>query len=203
MKVPAEIAVDIAAPSEGRGAFAIWSEIFKARLSALVLLTTAVGFHMGSRDPMDYALLAQTLFGTALLAAGAAALNQYLEREYDARMPRTAHRPLPTGEVRPRTVLVVGTLVSVAGMLELTFRVNSLAGVLGMLTLATYVFVYTPLKRITTLNTLVGAVPGVGNLFLNAGHYRNGLTLAPVCAEMLLDQILGRDERLDGAAWRP
>ncbi len=160
MKVPAEIAVDIATPSEGRGAFAIWSEIFKARLSALVLLTTAVGFHMGSRDPMDYALLAQTLLGTALLAAGAAALNQYLEREHDARMPRTAHRPLPSGEVRPRTVLVVGTLVSVAGMLVLTFRVNSLAGVLGMLTLATYVFVYTPLKRITTLNTLVGAIPG-------------------------------------------
>ncbi|KAB2674383.1 MAG: protoheme IX farnesyltransferase [Verrucomicrobia bacterium] len=145
---------------EGRGAFAIWSELFKARLSALVLLTTAVGFHLGSRDPMDYRLLVETLLGTSLLAAGAAALNQYLEREHDARMPRTAHRPLPTGEVQPRTVLVVGVMMSMAGMLVLTACVNPLSGLLGMITLASYLFVYTPLKRITVLNTLVGAVPG-------------------------------------------
>lgn len=160
MKTHAEIAAVAAVPVEGRGAFAIWSEVFKARLSALVLLTTAVGFHLGSREPMDYWLLVQTLVGTSMLAAGAAALNEYLERDYDARMPRTAHRPLPAGEVQPRTVLVVGVLVSVVGMLLLTFLVGPLTGVLGMVTLGTYLFVYTPLKRVTTLNTLVGAVPG-------------------------------------------
>jgi len=160
LKTHAEIALTTVPSCEGRGAFAIWSELFKARLSMLVLLTTAVGFHLGSRDPMDYRLLVETLLGTSLLAAGAAALNQYLEREHDARMPRTAHRPLPAGEVQPRTVLAVGVMISVVGMLLLSVRVNPLSGVLGMITLASYLFVYTPLKRITILNTLVGAVPG-------------------------------------------
>ena len=160
MKTPAT-AVSAADVSVGlRSRYSAWADLFKARLTSLVLLTTAVGFYLGSREPLNVLLMVHTLLGTALLAAGAAALNQYLEREYDARMPRTANRPLPTGEITPGAALAVGAVMSVVGMCQLTFAVNPLTGILGVITLATYLFVYTPLKRVTTLNTLVGAVPG-------------------------------------------
>lgn len=136
------------------------SDLFKARLTTLVLLTTAMGFHLGNRGPVDWMRFVHAVVGTGLLAAGAAALNEYVEREHDARMPRTAHRPIPAGEIRPETALGLGVLVAVWGMVELALWVNPLTAFLGILTLATYVFVYTPLKRVTTLNTLVGAIPG-------------------------------------------
>ena len=138
----------------------MWAELFKARLSTLVLLTTAVGFHLGSPGPILWWRFLWTVTGTSLLAAGAGALNQWWERDLDRRMPRTAHRPLPAGLVDPRVALLVGAAVSVLGMGILTLSVNPLTGFLGVLTLATYVFVYTPLKRRTILNTLIGAIPG-------------------------------------------
>lgn len=138
----------------------VWSELFKARLTALVVLTTTLGFYFGARDGVGGLLFWETLVATALLASGAAALNQYLERGPDALMERTRNRPLPSGAVTPATALQVGVGLSVLGMLWLTFRVNPLTGLLGTLTLGSYLFVYTPLKRVTTLNTLVGAVPG-------------------------------------------
>lgn len=138
----------------------VWSELFKARLTALVLLTTTLGFYFGARDGIGGMLFWETLAATALLASGAAALNQYLERDADALMERTRRRPLPSGRVTPAMALQVGVAMSVAGMLWLTFRVNPLTGLLGTLTLASYLFVYTPLKRVTTWNTMVGAVPG-------------------------------------------
>ena len=137
-----------------------WSELFKARLTALVVLTTTLGFYFGARDGLGGLLFWETLLATALLASGAAALNQYLEREADALMTRTRNRPLPSGRVSPGTALGVGVALSIIGMLWLTFRVNPLTGLLGTITLGSYLFVYTPLKRVTTLNTLVGAVPG-------------------------------------------
>lgn len=136
------------------------SELFKARLTTLVILTTAMGFHLGNVGPVDWTLFVHAVLGTALLAAGAAALNEYIERDLDARMPRTAHRPIPAGEIRPETALLLGVSASVLGLAELTLWVNPLTAFLGMVTLASYVFVYTPLKRRTTLNTLVGAIPG-------------------------------------------
>ncbi len=126
----------------------------------LVLLTTSVGFYLGSGPGLDGWLFWHVLFGTGLLTAGAAALNQYMERDADARMTRTARRPLPAGELRPSAVLRVGVLISVAGMLYLTMLVNPLTGLLGVITLGIYLFVYTPLKRRTSLNTLIGAIPG-------------------------------------------
>ncbi len=136
------------------------SELFKARLTSLVLLTTLVGFYLGQRGGMNWLVLINTLLGTGLLACGAAALNQYLERDFDALMDRTADRPLPAGLIQPQTVVVLGGVLSVAGLLWLAFGANLLTAVLGAVTLISYLFIYTPLKRKTTLNTAIGAIPG-------------------------------------------
>jgi protoheme IX farnesyltransferase len=138
----------------------VWSDLFKARLTMLVLLTTAVGFYLGSSSPADLTLFAHTLLGTGLLAAGAAALNQLIEREHDAKMRRTENRPLPAGRLRPVSVLLAGGIAAAVGMLWLAWNVNKLTALLGVATLGSYLFVYTPLKRFTTLNTVIGAVPG-------------------------------------------
>jgi len=98
--------------------------------------------------------------GTALVAAGAAALNQLLEREYDAKMRRTQNRPLPAGHLEPATVMIFGGVCATAGLLYLALAVNLLTSVIGAVTLVSYLFIYTPLKRVTWLNTAVGAVPG-------------------------------------------
>ena len=143
-----------------KGWLAIYADLFKARLTLLVLLTTAVGFYLGFRGPVDYLLMLHTLLGTALVASGASALNQLFEREYDARMRRTQDRPLPAGLLQPQTVLVVGTASAVIGLVYLALAVNLTTSLIGASTLLCYLFVYTPLKRVTWLNTAVGAIPG-------------------------------------------
>ena len=143
-----------------KSAFAVFCDLVKARLTALVLITTLVGFYAGSSSPVNYWKMLHALLGTALLACGASALNQLLERKLDARMRRTEDRPLPSGRLTPDTVLMIGVGLSIVGLLDLTLFVNKLTGALGAATLASYLFIYTPLKRITTLNTLVGAIPG-------------------------------------------
>jgi protoheme IX farnesyltransferase len=139
---------------------AVYADLFKARLTLLVLLTTLVGFYAGFRGPLDYLLLLHTLVGTALVASGGSALNQLFEREYDARMSRTCQRPLPSGRLEPRTVLAIGLASAGLGLIYLAQAVNLTTGLLAAITLVTYVFVYTPLKRVTWLNTAVGAIPG-------------------------------------------
>ncbi len=143
-----------------RSFFAIASDLFKSRLTLLVLLTTLAGFYAASNGPMDFVLLGHTLFGTALIACGAAALNQWWERDLDAKMARTASRPLPAGEMTPNTVLITGGIMCIAGLIHLALFVNPLSSLLGAITMVSYVFIYTPLKTRTTLNTLVGAIPG-------------------------------------------
>jgi len=160
MKVSAPSLIEVEPAFAARSTFAIYADLVKARLTALVLLTTLVGFYAGSAGPMDYWKLVHTMLGTALLACGASALNQFLERELDARMRRTEGRPLPSGAMTPDSVLLLGVILSAVGLLYLAFAVNALTSFLGAVTLASYVFVYTPLKRVTTLNTLIGAVPG-------------------------------------------
>jgi protoheme IX farnesyltransferase len=140
--------------------FALLSDLFKARLTILVLLTTLVGFYVGARGPINYLLMFHAVVATAMVAAGAAALNQYLEHEHDAKMKRTASRPIPSGQMTPDTALIIGATCSAAGLIYLTFAVNLITAVLGALTLCSYLFVYTPLKRVTTLNTAIGAIPG-------------------------------------------
>jgi protoheme IX farnesyltransferase len=109
---------------------------------------------------MDYWKLLHAMLGTGLLACGAAALNQLLERGPDAKMRRTENRPLPSGRMQPDTVLLVGVGMITVGLAELALLVNLLTSFLGALTVVSYVFIYTPLKRLTTLNTLIGAIPG-------------------------------------------
>ncbi len=139
---------------------AVFADLVKARLTTLVLLTTLVGFYLGWRGPMNYLLLFHTLLATALVAAGASALNQWIERDYDAKMPRTQDRPLPSGRMQPVSAMLFGGVASVCGLVYLAFAVNLLTSVLGAVTLVSYLFVYTPLKRVTWINTLVGAIPG-------------------------------------------
>ncbi len=140
--------------------FTVFSDLFKARLTLLVLLTTAVGFYLGNAGKMSFLPLANAILGTALLASGAAALNQLFEREYDARMVRTQERPLPSGRLQPSCVAWVGWGAAGAGVLYLAVAVNLLTALLGAASLLSYLFIYTPLKRVTWLNTLVGAAAG-------------------------------------------
>jgi len=136
------------------------AELVKARLTLLVLLTTAVGFYLGSEAPIDYRMLFHTVFGTAAAAAGAAALNQWWERRADALMRRTRTRPIPAGRMRPAQALALGTGLSVFGVVYLAIVCNALSAALAAITIAIYILAYTPMKRASTANTAVGAIPG-------------------------------------------
>lgn len=144
----------------GPGWMADLMMLTKARLSALVLVTTSVGFCMGSTGAFDWFLLFRVLFGTALVAASASVLNQFIERKVDRLMDRTRHRPLPAGRLQPTTALGLGVLLAVAGFIYLANRVNLLSAGLAVVTLAVYVLLYTPLKRRTAFCVTVGAISG-------------------------------------------
>jgi protoheme IX farnesyltransferase len=132
----------------------------KPRLNFLVLITTLGGMYLAAPDGVALPLLFHALVGTALVAGGAAALNQVWESETDSLMRRTRRRPIPGGRLRPVDGAWFGTLLSAAGLIELTWKVNPLASAVAAATLVSYVFVYTPLKKRTSLSTLVGAIPG-------------------------------------------
>lgn len=156
-EISAEI---ISANAAGKSWSAVFSDLIKARLTTLVLLTTSVGFYIGEIGSTNFILFFNTLAATGLVAAGASALNQLLEREYDAKMRRTQDRPLPSGRLQPTTVAIFGGVSSVVGLVYLALAVNLLTSVLGAVTLVSYLFIYTPLKRVTWLNTAIGAIPG-------------------------------------------
>ena len=137
-----------------------FAELVKARLTLLVLLTTAVGFYLAAEPPVDYIALFHVVFGTAAAAAGAAALNQWWERRLDALMHRTRTRPIPAGRMRPLEALVLGAVLSIFGIGYLAIACNTLSAVLATITIVIYIFAYTPLKRTSTANTAVGAIPG-------------------------------------------
>ncbi len=134
--------------------------LFKARLCGMVLITTAVGFLVASSSDIAWGRLLAVLVGTALAAFGANGLNQFLERDLDARMHRTRLRPLPAGRLSSRQALTAGLGVSLAGPLVLWLGAGWLSAALAVATILLYVLVYTPLKRRSTLNTAVGAVSG-------------------------------------------
>jgi protoheme IX farnesyltransferase len=134
-------------------------ELSKSRIVLMVLITTAAGF-LFAPGKVDGLLLLHALIGTALVAAGTNALNQYVEREHDARMHRTRTRPLPAGRITPRAALLFATAIALMGTVYLAVAVNWLTAVLGAFTLTSYIFVYTPLKRVSTICTLIGAIPG-------------------------------------------
>ena len=143
-----------------RVALADYIELTKPNITSLILLSTIVGFYLGSQQGIQILLLVHTLIGTALVASGTAALNQYWEREADSKMWRTRNRPLPMGRIAPRKALAFGIGLAVVGTGYLWWQVNFLSATLAALTLLSYLFLYTPLKTRTPLCTLVGSFPG-------------------------------------------
>jgi heme o synthase len=137
-----------------------YAELVKARLTTLVLLTTAVGYYVAAPAPVRYVGLLHVVLGTACAAAGAAALNQWWERKVDALMERTRDRPVPAGRMTATEALAAGTILSVVGVVYLAIACNRFSAVIAAMTVAIYVFAYTPLKRISSFNTLVGTIPG-------------------------------------------
>jgi len=132
----------------------------KPRVVLMVLVTTLVGYYLGSRGAIQVVPLLHTLLGTALAAAGTLALNQYMERDLDAQMLRTRHRPLPDGRIQPVEALVLGVVVMVVGLSYLATIVNGLTSLVTLAIAVTYLLLYTPLKRVSSLCSIVGAVPG-------------------------------------------
>ena len=134
-------------------------ELSKSRIVLMVLITTAAGYLFAAKS-VDPLLMMHALIGTALVAAGTNALNQYVEREHDAKMHRTRTRPLPAGRITPRAALLFSASIAILGTIYLGLAVNWLTAALGAFTLTSYIFVYTPLKRVSTICTIIGAVPG-------------------------------------------
>jgi protoheme IX farnesyltransferase len=152
-----------AAWSVRRSLIADYVELTKPGVTSLILFSTLVGFYLASPQALpdlDYMLLAHVLIGTALVAGGTAALNQFWERDADARMWRTRSRPLPMGRIAPRRALLFGAALALAGVLHLWWYINLLSALLAALTLASYLFLYTPLKMRTPHCTLIGSFPG-------------------------------------------
>jgi protoheme IX farnesyltransferase len=144
-----------------RSRVADYVELTKPRIGVMVLFTVAAGGFLAAGASLDLVALLHALFGTALVAAGASALNQWLERHRDGRMRRTENRPLPAGRVQPNEALIFGIVLGIAGVVYLAVSLRQpWAALVAGFTFVSYVFVYTPLKPKTTWNTLIGAVPG-------------------------------------------
>lgn len=135
-------------------------ELTKPGITRMVLVTTAAGFYLAARGAIDWLLLINTLIGTAFAASGTNALNQWAERDLDKRMKRTSIRPLPSGRISSRSAFLFAWGISIFGMVYISALVNMLTAVIVAISLTSYVFVYTPLKRTTWLSTMIGTVPG-------------------------------------------
>ncbi len=170
------IALGSAAAASFRARAVDYYELTKPRMNFLVVVTTMVGFYMAA-EMYSWPLLLATLFGTAMTAASASVFNQLIEREYDALMPRTRNRPLPGERVTPAETVVWGLLLGTAGVGILLLWVNLLTATLGLLTLLLYVFVYTPMKRTSSLCTIVGAIPGAIPPMMGWTAYQNTLSV--------------------------
>ncbi len=142
------------------GAWLDYFELTKPRLVSLVLLSTTVGFYLAYLAGISSFSFVLTLIATAFVAGGSMALNQFLEREADAKMIRTQTRPLPSGRLKPSEALLFGLITSISGFILFIFFVNLTSALLAFLTWASYLFIYTPLKSRTSLSTIIGAIPG-------------------------------------------
>ncbi len=152
------------------------SELMKPELTGLSALTAVCAFYLASSAPVDWQKLFYTGLGTLLVGGAAGTLNQYLERELDGMMKRTEKRPLPTGRLSPMSALVWGILLSFAGFFTLLAGTTSLAFLMALLTLTSYLFLYTPLKRVTPLNTIIGAIPGSLPVLIGWGAAQGTIT---------------------------
>src|ERR1051326_2658570 len=161
LPVPSRTAVAAAvAPSTVRTRAAAYFELTKPRITFLITLTSAAGFVLGSRGAVNYLSLGHALIGIALLSSGIGTLNQFVERDLDGLMRRTADRPLPSGRLLPFEALLFGVSLTLMAEAYLALFVNVLTALLGLTVIAGYLFVYTPLKTRTSLSTALGAFPG-------------------------------------------
>ncbi len=135
-------------------------ELIKPRILFMVLLTTALGYFLGAQKAWQTSTAIFLLLGTSCVCSGAAALNQYLERDADQKMLRTRNRPIPQGIISPNHAMLFGIILTLIGVSLLWWEVNLLTSFLSLLTAFLYVLVYTPLKRVSWLNTTIGAIPG-------------------------------------------
>jgi protoheme IX farnesyltransferase len=143
-----------------RGKIAAYVELTKPRIALMLVLTSAAGFYLGVKEAFDFALFVNSMIGIALLAFGVATLNQCWETETDALMERTAARPLPTQTLTLSEATIFGVLLCVVAEIYLTFLVNNLSAILGLIVIIGYVLLYTPLKTRTSASTAIGAIPG-------------------------------------------
>lgn len=139
---------------------AAYIELSKPNIMSLVLITTVLGYYLGGKGIESWFTLMITLIGTALSSGGAGALNHYLERDADSLMNRTKNRPIPAGIILPSNALMFGIILVLSGTTLLVWKVNTLTGFLSILTAFLYILVYTPMKKITWLNTSIGSIPG-------------------------------------------
>lgn len=146
----------VAAPSTVRD----YVQLSKLRMGLLAAIISATGYYMASGEAVSYLGMLHTLIGTWLISTGAFALNMYLERDVDALMQRTRLRPLPAGRMAPRQALVYGMILSVAGVAYVAITSNLVSAAVGAIALGSYVAIYTPMKRVSNLNTIIGAFPG-------------------------------------------
>jgi protoheme IX farnesyltransferase len=158
----------------------------KPRMNVVVVVTTLAGYYLAAGDSVDWMRAAVTLIGTAFTAASASVLNQVMERDVDARMPRTAARPLPAGRIRSSEACLLGLLLGGIGITVLAIDVNLLTASLGAITLFTYLFLYTPTKRYTTFCTLLGAVPGAIPVMMGCAAATSSITPTALALFLIL-----------------
>ena len=174
-------------------------ELTKPRITLLILICTAVGYWFGCGASFHWAILAHVLLGTALLASGTSALNQWYEVESDAKMRRTRQRPLPAGRIKRKDGLAFGLVLSVAGFADLWYGTNALAAALGLFTLLTYLLLYTPLKQRSPICTIVGAIPGAMPPLI--GYAAAGRSIDSEALALFLILFVWQFPHFDAIAW--
>ena len=147
-------------PLPAKSKFSAFIELTKPKITILILVSTALGYYLAENGMMNYLNFFYTILGTAILSGGAGTINHCIERDLDMLMDRTKSRPIPTGLISIKNALNFGLAQSIIGFAILWVFVNQLTATLGLATILLYLFVYTPLKKITWLNTTIGAIPG-------------------------------------------
>jgi heme o synthase len=174
-------------------------ELTKPRIAILLVLSSAAGFYMASSTGFEPVLFIHTMVSITLLAFGVSTLNQYIEREIDPLMARTAERPLPTGRVTPNEALVFGVVQCIAAELYLLLLVNALTALLGLLVIVGYVFLYTPMKTRSSLSTVIGAIPGAMPPLMGWTAATNNITV--VAWALFATQFLWQFPHFLSIAW--